>query len=72
MIGLSTYYRGRVTFKELYSELDFRVVKVFQRNMFNELKEKQEQDAKGKSNNTNIDPKAMELLEDELLDSNIT
>lgn len=40
--------------------------------MFNELKEKQEQDAKGKSNNTNIDPKAMELLEDELLDSNIT
>lgn len=60
MMSLATYYRGRVTFKELYSELEFRVVKVFQKNMFNDLKSKNA-----------VNAKAAEKMEDDIMDANM-
>lgn len=59
-MSLATYYRGRVTFKELYSELEFRVVKVFQKNMFNDLKSKNA-----------VNAKAAEKMEDDIMDANM-
>lgn len=57
MMNVATFYRGRITFKELFYELEFRVVSVLRKDMFNQLKTEEGRQAK-----------AGEQIEDEIID----